>query len=365
MSGNFSTAQGFLQIQLNEVASAKLFTPPIDKRFEALLFICFCCVMYSSVMGIKLARANLVAGQKRTDCITPDAEAVDHMIFALSIPVFSFFSFMAVVLVELAPVWNLLQNLVVALNFAMIPKNFCSGMPGTLRMQHIVEKRGDTLDEIQMYGQTPCCCIKPCNPARKPDKYDFRKLKAGIWQISFFLPVCSLIQFVILEEMIMKADFAKIWQKHTSVLKWIQVFSQCFCMSCCVGLADLVASLTNHPDRKELFVNKKGYCSSFLTAMGLLPMVLSSAVHWFWSYTGGSELSNSQTMNKLEMANFTQSVCVCLGTLTVVSAAKKAFPTNQGELVEEESPKRGAINDSYHRLPRDDSKKEDGGCVIA
>eukprot|EP00441_Pelagodinium_beii_P043838 CAMPEP_0197640386 /NCGR_PEP_ID=MMETSP1338-20131121/14696_1 /TAXON_ID=43686 ORGANISM="Pelagodinium beii, Strain RCC1491" /NCGR_SAMPLE_ID=MMETSP1338 /ASSEMBLY_ACC=CAM_ASM_000754 /LENGTH=212 /DNA_ID=CAMNT_0043213231 /DNA_START=25 /DNA_END=660 /DNA_ORIENTATION=+ len=187
------------------VVSDKLLEPPLDSRYLLVLGICGSCMMISLCSGVRLFLRHLRAGRERTGLLTPDEKAHDAMMFALSIPLFAGFSFLAVVLVELAAMWTFLQTLILALNFARIPGSFTGHVNGQIRLHELLKARSASMSPIQIFGLAPCCCMRPCAKARQPVAEDFYRLKVGIWQLCIMIPLLEFIDLIVGEEIVMGA----------------------------------------------------------------------------------------------------------------------------------------------------------------
>lgn len=152
---------------------------------------------------------------------------------------------------------------------------------------------------------------------------DFPRLKLGVWQLCLIIPLLSMFELVIAEEVIMGAHFVKHIEGAVRVTKILKVASQLYCMSSCKGLAELVSSLIGHPEVKAALAQKRLYCQSYLFSLNLFPTVLDSLMIWKW---GSMTLSNNERLTKLEMGNFVTSVIVCTASICVNCVAWRAFP---------------------------------------
>jgi len=103
----------------------------------------------------------------------------------------------------------------------------------------------------------------------------------------------------------------------------VRVASQLVCMSHCNGLLELVAALSENPERKLMLRRGLAYCRSYLIGLNLIPTLLEASIA---DLLGPLRLSNQEVLSDAEMTSLCRNVCMCLASLLISAAAWRAFP---------------------------------------
>jgi len=290
--------------------------------------ICGCCALVSVLSGVALAIRHIHAGQRVTGTLAPSQRATASAFLVLSGPCFAVLSLLSVVLLELAPVWHLMQCFLLSSLFSRLPEEIVSVVGGRVRFQLLVKERQRLPEQesVQLYGQVPCCCLRRCIPPKHPDAKDLPKLRLGIWQICFFQPFLALIDLLIVEEGLMGAGFVRVLAGRRAVMQVAKVSSQLFCMSSVRGLAVFVDVLNKNSEMAMQLQMKQRYCQCYLLGMNLIPTLLSSWVIWAW---GSRHLENHLTLAGRELTTFSHSLVVCIASLLISRQAWRAFPVDK------------------------------------
>lgn len=313
------------------VASEKLFQWPLDKRYAAVLVICSVCTMWSMISGLKLAMRHLDAGQKATGTLAPNIRASQFAAFALSIPAFALTSFLSVVFVELAPVWYLLQVIIIALNFWRLPEVALMIVGGRQRLQLLIQEGAMRLP-VQIYATPPCCCFRLCCGPKAPQAYDVPRLRLGIVQLSILQPLFGLSRLVFELETLMEASWVGSFSQREVVEKILRIVSQLVCASSCSGLFNLCRAYNERAEHEMGLGKILQYCQVYLMGLFLVPVVLESVILKVWGsrQLGGTDL----TLTDSEIKAFASSLAVCLVAPLINHLAWGAFPVDRAHYPE-------------------------------
>lgn len=323
------------------MTSEKLWRHPIDVRYLTLLSICFLCFLLSSCAGLQLVVRHLWAGQKVTGVLSPSAKAMESMQLVGAIPAFALIGLVSVVLVELSPIWHLLECVIVASNFSLMPLTIIQHAGGRVRLQLLIRESmvghaesgslspSRVKEPLQLYGLPPCCCFRRWCPPKMPQPRDLPKLRLGIFQFCVLQPLFALIDVLSLEESLMGSTL-RVWngsiRESQYLIHVLRIISQLTCMSCCRGLAALVAAFNKRPEKAASLKRMVFYCQTYVMGIGLLPTLLSASILYMW---GPMLLSNGEHLSGVEASVFAHAFVVCVSTLIITKASRQAFPVDR------------------------------------
>lgn len=307
------------------VTSEKIFDGDVTKmdwRVLGMLAIAIVCMVVAIVFSLKLIIRQMDAGTRITGTLSPDQRASDAISLIAGIPALAILAMSSVIFLELAPVWKLLEVLVLAGNFMKIPNLLLGACGGPVRLQLYMRQPSNT-EEVAIYAQAPCCCWKKCFPPKVPQPKDVPFLKYLIYQYCLVQPVLALIELFVAMETSLGGHFQSVINLKARGFTIPKTISQLTCISACHGLAMLVDSVNPNNKGSTVLMAKSAYCQSYIMCLNLIPNLLSGLIVSHW---GSHKTGNGVVLNQWEISALAESVCICIGTLIVTMKAYKAFP---------------------------------------